>query len=64
MAPDKKKLTAMRDVVITVTNADDPGVITFSSVQPKVGIDFTATLTDEDGASCDGRQVAVVQRRA
>ena len=39
----------MRDVVITVKNVDDPGKITFSSVQPKVGIPFTATLSDEDG---------------
>ena len=48
VATDAKKLTAMRDVVITVKNADDPGKITFSSEQPKVRIDFTATLTDED----------------
>ena len=42
-------LTAMRDVVITVTNVNEEGMITFSSVQPKVGIPFTATLTDPDG---------------
>ena len=53
VATDKKKLTATRDVVITVTNADDPGKITFSSEQPKVRIDFTATLTDEDGGVDD-----------
>ena len=53
VATDKKKLTATRDVVITVTNADDDGVITFSSEQPKVRIDFTATLTDEDGGVDD-----------
>ena len=53
VATDKKKLTATRDVVITVTNADDNGVITFSSEQPKVRIDFTATLTDEDGGVDD-----------
>ena len=47
------KLTATRDVVITVTNADDDGTITLSSVQPKVGIDLTATLTDEDGVVAD-----------
>ena len=29
--------------------ADDDGVITLSSVQPRVRIPFTATLTDEDG---------------
>ena len=49
VATDAKKLTAMRDVVITVKNVDDPGKITFSSVQPKVGIPFMATLTDPDG---------------
>ena len=53
VATDKKKLTATRDVVITVTNADDPGKITFSSEQPKVRIDFTATLADEDGGVDD-----------
>ena len=34
------KMTATRDVVITVTNANDDGEVTLSSVQPKVGIDF------------------------
>ena len=50
VATDKKKLTAMRDVVITVKNADDEGEITFSSVRPRVRVPFAATLTDEDGA--------------
>ena len=53
VATDKKKLTATRDVVITVTNVDDDGTITFSSEQPKVRIDFTATLTDDDGGVKD-----------
>ena len=47
------KLTATRDVVITVMNADDMGSITLSSVQPKVGIDLVATLADEDGVVVD-----------
>ena len=47
------KLTATRDVVITVTNVDDPGKVTLSSVQPKVGIDLVATLTDQDGGVKD-----------
>ena len=42
------RLTATRDVVVTITNADDDGMITLSSVQPKVRIDFTASLADED----------------
>ena len=49
VATDAKDLTAMRHVVITVTNENDDGKITFSSVQPKVGIPFMATLTDPDG---------------
>ena len=47
------KLTATRDVVITVTNAEDAGEVVLSSVQPKVGFDFTASLTDEDGGVKD-----------
>ena len=47
------KLTATRGVVITVTNEDDAGEVALSSVQPKVGFDFTATLTDEDGGVKD-----------
>ena len=43
------RLTATWDVVITITNADDDGMITLSSVQPKVRIPFMASLTDEDG---------------
>ena len=40
-------------MVITVTNANEAGTITLSSVQPKVGIDFTATLSDPDGGVKD-----------
>ena len=47
------KLTATRDVVITVSNVDDMGTITLSSVQPKVGVDLVATLADEDGVVVD-----------
>ena len=47
------KLTATRDVVITVTNTGDDGTVTLSSVQPKVGVDLVATLTDEDGVVAD-----------
>ena len=47
------RLTATRDVVITITNADDDGMITLSSVQPKVRIPFMASLTDGDGGVKD-----------
>ena len=36
-------------VTVTVTNADDPGVVTLDAGRPKVGEHVTATLTDEDG---------------
>ena len=43
------KMSATRYVMITVTNANETGMVTFSSVQPKVGRSFTATLNDPDG---------------
>ena len=43
------KMTAMRDVAITVTNAQEEGNIKFSSNQPKQGVEFIAALTDDDG---------------
>ena len=50
---DSKKLTAMRDVTITITNVDEDGTVTLSSEQPKVGIALTATLEDHDGVVAD-----------
>ena len=38
-----------KTVRVTVTNADDPGVVTLDPGRPKVGEHVTATLTDEDG---------------
>ena len=49
----KGKLSAERDVVVTVTNVDEMGTVTLSSVQPKMGIALTATLTDPDGVVAD-----------
>ena len=46
---DKNKMSATRDVMIIVTNDNEPGEVTFSSVQPKVVRPFTATLNDPDG---------------
>ena len=46
---NKNKMSATRDVMITVTNDNEVGEVTFSSVQPKVGRPFTATLNDPDG---------------
>ena len=36
-------------VRVTVTDANEPGTVTLSSSQPKVGQHLTASLTDEDG---------------
>ena len=47
------KLTAMRDVAITITNVEELGTVTLSSEQPKVGIELTATLEDPDGVVAD-----------
>ena len=57
----KGKLSAERDVVVTVTNINEPvaadaadnPVVTLSSLQPKVGVPLTATLSDPDGGEKD-----------
>ena len=55
----KGKLSAERDVVVTVTNVnepvtnDDTPVVTLSSLVPKVGVALTATLDDPDGGEKD-----------
>ena len=49
----KNKMTAERAVVITVENVNEGGTVTFSSVQPKVRIPFTAALSDPDGMTTD-----------
>ena len=36
-------------VVVTVTNVDEPGTVTLSSTQPRVGTELTANLHDPDG---------------
>ena len=36
-------------VTVTITNADEAGTVTLSSVQPQVGTALTATLEDPDG---------------
>ena len=50
---NRNKMSATRNVMITVTNADDEGMVTLSSVRPKVGIPFTASLKDDDGDVTD-----------
>ncbi len=47
-ASDGKK-TGMRKVMVSVTNAEEAGVVTLTQVQPVVGIPVTAMLEDPDG---------------
>ena len=50
------KLSAERDVVVTVTNVNEgmaDTVVTLSTLQPKVGVPLTATLDDPDGGEKD-----------
>ena len=49
----KNKMTAERAVVVTVKNVNEDGMVAYSSVQPKVRIPFTASLTDPDGMTTD-----------
>ena len=57
----KGKLSAEREMVVTVTNvnepidedAEAPPVVTLSSLAPKVGVPLTATLSDPDGGEKD-----------
>ena len=45
--------TATRTVTVTVLNLDEPGTVTLSAVQPKQGVEITATLDDPDGTVTD-----------
>ena len=46
---DKNKMTAERAVVVTVKNLEEDGAVTLTSVQPKIGFQLTASVTDLDG---------------
>ena len=46
---EKPLLPFTKQVDVTVTDADDPGVIKLSSQSPQVGVPLTAALTDPDG---------------
>ena len=48
VATDKKGLTDTRELTITVTNVDELGEVKLSTIQPGVGQEITATLTDRD----------------
>ena len=46
---DRGGNTATRDVTVTVTNEDEEGWFTLSSLNPRVGVKITPDLTDPDG---------------
>ena len=48
-ATDPDGLTGSIAVAINVTNVDEPGMLTLSPMEPLVGTEMTATLTDPDG---------------
>ena len=45
--------TAMEEVTIEVTNVEEPGTVTLSTLQPQVGVAITATLTDPDNVTAN-----------
>ena len=50
-AMDSTGKTAMKEVVVEVTNVDEDGTVTLSARRPLVDVAFTASLTDLDGAT-------------
>ena len=59
---DKGGLTATRDVVVTVADVEEPGTVTLSSVQPKIGVPLTASVKDPRRRR-EGHHLAVGQER-
>ena len=49
VATDDENLTGEQAVTIIVTNVDEAGKVTLSSIQPQAGVALTATLVDPDG---------------
>ena len=47
-ATDDDRNRGEKDVEVKVANVDEPGTVTLSTVQPRVGVPLTASLTDID----------------
>ena len=47
------KLKATRPMTVMVTDLEESGMVTLSSVQPKVAVELTASLEDSDGGVKD-----------
>ena len=50
---DGKGNSDEHDVSISVTNAEEAGTVTFSTLQPRVGVELTAMLDEPDGSITD-----------
>ena len=50
---DSKGNTDEQDVTVKVTNIEEDGVVTLSTLQPRVGFPVTATLDDPDNVAAD-----------
>ena len=48
-ARDADGIRSTKDIEVKVTNVNEPGTVTLSAVQPRVGVPVTARLTDIDG---------------
>ena len=53
VATDNDDQTDEMDVTVTVTNVNEPGTVTLSPLQPRIGSLVTASLSDVDGAVSD-----------
>ena len=52
-AVDSNGTKATKTLRVKVTNVEEPGTVTLSTFQPKVGVSVVASLTDDDGGfSC------------
>ena len=50
---DSKGNTDEQDVTVKVTNVEEMGTVTLSTLQPRVGFPVTATLADPDNVTAD-----------
>ena len=50
---DSKGNTDEQDVTVKVTNVEEDGMVTLSTLQPRVGFPVTATLSDPDNVDAD-----------
>ena len=51
-ATDSTMKMGMNEVMVEVTNVEEPGKVTLSALRPQSATLFTATLTDPDGRGC------------